>query len=118
MSTQRDPYLLKEIGKDKKNWFPAPPISQMNPCLKNSITGLLFAAKETPHQYIYQMCKAEPLAPHYHHTQKTGNLKYWAEAEGFVWMQRMPKMTITDISHQQYNLSSSNKNKNTSQGSF
>lgn len=27
MSTPRDSYLLKEIGKDKKNWFPAPPNS-------------------------------------------------------------------------------------------
>jgi len=46
MSTQKDSYLLKEIGEDKKNWFPAPPVPQMNPCLKNSITGLLFTVKQ------------------------------------------------------------------------
>lgn len=41
-----------------------------DPCLKNSITAL-FGAKETPHQYIYQMYRTEPLVSHYHHIQRT-----------------------------------------------
>lgn len=48
MSTQSDSYLLKEFGQYKKHGFPAPPISQMNPCLKNIYTGLLF----TVNQYL------------------------------------------------------------------
>lgn len=46
MSTQSDSYLLKEIGQDNKHGFPAPPITRMNPCLKNIYTGLLFTVNQ------------------------------------------------------------------------
>lgn len=49
MSTQRDFYLLKETGKDKKNWFPYP---SHHPMVEDQYYLFVIYWKAKSYQYI------------------------------------------------------------------